>query len=275
MKDKNTAAILALFAGVFGVHRFYLRQPGLGILYIFLMFFAGFSALLGFIDFIVLLSMSNEEFDRKYNRDYFRYDDRRDYRQADFDRPRSRRRERSREREDYPSEVIRKYPRKRTPPKRPKTRTNPHRQNGIQLYRSYDYEGAIEEFKKALSIDPEDMATHFNIACAYSLLEEKEKAFFHLSKAVQSGFNDFSKINTHDALAYLRIQDEFDNFVDNGYRLGGTTQTPGKPTPEEEPKLELKNDLLSQLKQLGELKEKGLLTEEEFQAQKQKLLNRD
>lgn len=270
MKDKNSAALLALFAGVFGVHRFYLRQPGLGVLYIFLMFFLGFSALLGFIDFIVLLSMSDEEFDRKYNKDYLRYDDRRVH-QPDFNRRRPRRREQ----EDYPAEVIRKYPSKDKVTSKPQATTNPHKQNGIRRYRSYDYEGAIEDFKKALSIVPDDLATHFNIACAYSLLEEKEKAFFHLSKAVQYGFDNFDKINTHDALAFLRIQDEFDNFVDNGYRLGGNVVAPPPPLTQEEPKLELQNDLLSQLRQLGELKEKGLLTDEEFQIQKQKLLNRD
>ena len=220
MKDKNTAAILALFVGVFGVHRFYLRQPGLGILYIFLMFFLGFSALLGFIDFIVLLSMSDEEFNAKYNKDYFRYDNRRIRGTTDFDRRRSSRRERRYEEEDYPSDVIRKYPQQTRSKPQPRNKSNPHKQSGIRRYRSYDYEGAIEDFKKALSVIPDDMATHFNIACAYSLLEEKEKAFFHLSKAVQHGFSDFEKINTHDALAFLRIQDEFDNFVDNGYRLG-------------------------------------------------------
>ncbi len=272
MKDKNSAALLALFAGVFGVHRFYLRQPGLGVLYIFLMFFLGFSAFLGFIDFIVFLSMSEEEFDRKYNRDYLNYDDRRT-RQTDFKRRRSGSR---REREDYQAEVIRKYPdkKKSNTPAKPQATPNPHKQNGIRRYRSYDYEGAIEDFKKALSVAPGDMATHFNIACAYSLLEEKEKAFFHLSKAVQYGFDNFDKINTHDALAFLRIQDEFDNFVDNGYQLGGNV-TPPPTLTKEEPKLELQNDLLNQLRQLGELKEKGLLTDEEFQIQKQKLLNRD
>jgi hypothetical protein len=42
------------------------------------------------------------------------------------------------------------------------------------------------------------------------------------------------------------------------------TRTPEEPFPT--------NDLLDQIMALGELKEKGLLTEEEFNAQKQKLL---
>jgi hypothetical protein len=117
-----------------------------------------------------------------------------------------------------------------------------------------------------LSIDPKDIAVHFNLACAYSLTEESENAFFHLGKAVEFGFVDFNKIQEHDALAYLRIQDHFETFKKNGYTINI------------EPTLEIKNDvtpginLLDQIKQLGELKEKGLLTEEEFEIQKKKLL---
>ncbi|HEX2573335.1 MAG TPA: TM2 domain-containing protein, partial [Polyangia bacterium] len=34
MKDKNTAAILAFTLGGIGVHRFYLGQTGMGIVYL-------------------------------------------------------------------------------------------------------------------------------------------------------------------------------------------------------------------------------------------------
>lgn len=51
MKDKNVAGILALFLGAFGVHRFYLGQTGLGILYA--VFMTGISTILGIIDAIV------------------------------------------------------------------------------------------------------------------------------------------------------------------------------------------------------------------------------
>ncbi|MEO0775861.1 MAG: TM2 domain-containing protein, partial [Bacteroidota bacterium] len=65
MKDKTIAAVLALFLGYFGAHRFYLRQTGLGILYFFLAF-TGISFLLSFIDFFRFLFMDQQRFDFAY-----------------------------------------------------------------------------------------------------------------------------------------------------------------------------------------------------------------
>ena len=44
------------------------------------------------------------------------------------------------------------------------------------------------------------------------------------------------------------------------------------PPPPEEPAAPAESDMLSQLQQLGQLKESGVLTEEEFAAQKAKIL---
>ncbi|HWB76655.1 MAG TPA: NINE protein [Nannocystaceae bacterium] len=66
MKDKSTAAILALFMGGIGVHKFYLGRIGAGIVYlIFSLTFV--PALLGLIDFFILALMDQDEFNRRYN----------------------------------------------------------------------------------------------------------------------------------------------------------------------------------------------------------------
>ena len=93
------------------------------------------------------------------------------------------------------------------------------KKSGVEKYKEYDYKGAIEDFNKALEINPNDANAHFNIACAYSLTEKASKAFVHLDQAVANGYKNLESIETHDGLAYLRVQKTFDKFKANGYRL--------------------------------------------------------
>lgn len=54
-----------MFLGSFAIHKFYLRRVGLGILYL-LFCWTFIPSVLGFIDAILLLIMSDEDFNRKY-----------------------------------------------------------------------------------------------------------------------------------------------------------------------------------------------------------------
>ena len=92
-------------------------------------------------------------------------------------------------------------------------------------------------------------------------------AFYHLYKAVENGYKDFNKIQTHDAFAFIRIQDEFEAFVENDYLL--TENQKSKVEEEDLPD----SDLLEKLKKLADLRDNGILTEEEFLTQKEKLLS--
>ncbi len=52
-RDEIVGILLALFLGTFGIHHFYLRRTGLGILYC-LIFWSGIPTLLGFIECIFM-----------------------------------------------------------------------------------------------------------------------------------------------------------------------------------------------------------------------------
>lgn len=284
MKEKNTAALFALFLGWLGVHRFYLGQPGLGILYIILIT-TGISFVLGIIDAIVLLAMDPEEFDRRYNEEDGEYDryrrkrrERRDFRRGRREEQyttRDRRRRGTRSRTEYRGDRQRSADRPQRSRQRParnnpptqRRKVNPYKQSGIKKYKDFDLQAAIEDFNKGLEIDSTDVSLHFNIACAYSLTEQKDKAYYHLNAAIENGFKDYEKIKNHDDLAYVRIQPDFEEFEQNGFRLKD------KPMQLDAPKEDLLSDdlLLSQLKRLAELKEKGLITEREFEIERKKL----
>lgn len=261
MRNKNAAGLFAIFLGWAGVHRFYLGQVGLGVLYVILtvLSFGVISGILSIIDAIVLFSMDEEKFDYKYNS------------QQTMVPPVYNRQGR----QGYPPVPP---PRRGKVPAE-KTRSssreiqNPYKVSGIKKYKDFDLEGAIEDFQKGLEIHPRDISLHFNLACAYSLTEQVDKAYMHLDRAVSLGFNDFEKIKTHDDLAYVRIQDRFESFQKNGYRLElppvVTEDIQVPEIPKEEPVVD--DLLLAQLKRLSELRDRGLLSEQEFLIEKRKL----
>lgn len=265
MKNKTVAGILALVAGYIGLHRFYLGQVGLGIAYIILLpiFLANslwFFALIGVLDAVILFSMDQGAFDAKYNKELAGRQERGSSRQQNRN-------------QRYEDQNSRRYEQV-VPKRKVSTKNNPHLKEGKAKFVDYDYEGAIMEFNKALKIDPKNIAVHFNLACAHSLMEHKDKAFYHLDRAVALGFDDTEVIKNRDHLAFIRIQPEFLTFEANGFRLAKQLNTPQEnPLDKQAPPQQTgQTDLLDQLQTLAKLKEKGLLTEEEFQVQKEKLL---
>jgi len=64
-KSRIAAALFAIFLGGFGIHKFYLGQVGLGILYL-IFCWTFIPAIVAFIEFILLLTMSDEKFNQKY-----------------------------------------------------------------------------------------------------------------------------------------------------------------------------------------------------------------
>jgi len=64
-KSRLAAVLFAFFLGGFGAHKFYLGRIGMGIVYL-LLCWTFIPALLGVIEGVLLLVMSDEEFVRRY-----------------------------------------------------------------------------------------------------------------------------------------------------------------------------------------------------------------
>lgn len=64
-RNKVIAALLAIFLGGFGIHKFYLGQKGWGLVYL-LFFWTVIPGIVGFIEGIIYLCMSDERFAEKY-----------------------------------------------------------------------------------------------------------------------------------------------------------------------------------------------------------------
>lgn len=65
-KNKTAAGLLALFLGGIGVHKFYLKQTLAGVLHL-LFCWTGIPGIIAFVEAIIFLTMSDAEFNAKYN----------------------------------------------------------------------------------------------------------------------------------------------------------------------------------------------------------------
>ena len=259
MKRKPVAAVLALTLGMWGTHRFYLGQWWRGVMHIGLFAFCFIitveenvpmimaPVILAIIDGVLLAVMPKEEFDYKYNRTQpWQLQAQKAY-QPEYDRPSRRRKEPSLTRDRYPD--------------------NPYKRSGIEKFRQFDYQGAANDFLRALELDPNHPSISFNLACCYSLMEDVDEAIYHLDNALQHGFSDLDKIHDHSALAYIRTTPLFDEFVKAGYQMPASINTFAAPAPSAP-----HEGLIEQIKKLGELRDQGILTEAEFQEQKSKVI---
>jgi TM2 domain-containing membrane protein YozV len=69
MKSKLATALLALFLGTFGIHRFYLGQYGKGALYL-LFCWTFIPTVISIYDFFSFLLISEDKFNMKYNNSF-------------------------------------------------------------------------------------------------------------------------------------------------------------------------------------------------------------
>lgn len=65
-RERVPAILLALFLGGLGVHKFYLGESGMGIVYL-IFCWTFIPAIVAFLEALVYLSMSEPAFDQKYN----------------------------------------------------------------------------------------------------------------------------------------------------------------------------------------------------------------
>ena len=67
-KDRTTAGILGILLGGLGIHQFYLGSVGTGVILIVITFVTcGIGAILGLVEGIMILVMSDEDFNKRFN----------------------------------------------------------------------------------------------------------------------------------------------------------------------------------------------------------------
>jgi class 3 adenylate cyclase/TM2 domain-containing membrane protein YozV len=259
-RKRMRAAFLAFLLGVFGVHRFYLGQRGIGLAHIItaiigiiagVWFLIAIPAIIGFVDAVTFAAMSKPDFDLKYNTEKIR-----------------------KSRFEKKSKTTRtKRSSKFVPKAKPDVAySSPMtlEEKAQKALRIGEFDIAVDSYLELLDKDPTNPDLHYQLASSYSMKQDAKKGFFHLSKAVEMGFKGFQRIKNHYTLAFLRSRNDFKSFEENGYRLIKMLPSPQETLLDTERPLLLNK--LEKIEELGELLYRGDISEEEFTIQKRELL---
>lgn len=127
------------------------------------------------------------------------------------------------------------------------------------MYKDYDYKGAIQAYDTILELNPHDPKSLLSVARLYSLLKNKEKAYEYIQRASESKHPSLVNSLQHEDFDFVKSQPDFAKFASSGYKITAYETNS-------------KLSLADELEKLALLKEKGIITEEEFLSQKRKLL---
>ncbi len=100
---------------------------------------------------------------------------------------------------------------------KPKLPKNKFKIDGIAKLKNYFIAEGIDDLNKALGITPEDPEIYFYLACGYSIEEKVLEGFESLRMAVKYHLHDREAIVSEDMLAFLRMHDEFENFLNSDF----------------------------------------------------------
>lgn len=99
----------------------------------------------------------------------------------------------------------------------PKNRRNWYRL-GMALQSSGQHQKAVAAFEKAIEAGLPAPLGQYNIACVFATMNQKEKAWEYLEKAVQGGFSQPEQLRTDPDLASLRGDSRFEKLLDHTKR---------------------------------------------------------
>ena len=129
---------------------------------------------------------------------------------------------------------------------------------GMNSYYQGNYEASIKIFNDAILRYNTRPEAYLRLGAVYAKQEHIDLAIKNVAKAKSLGIKSLELLNK-EPFDNIRSKTEWIEFVDNDYKLISSTVKSVSSADE--------------LLKLGELLDKGLLTQEEFEAQKQKLLN--
>jgi tetratricopeptide (TPR) repeat protein len=84
--------------------------------------------------------------------------------------------------------------------------------------------------KQLAKLKPDDPIIQYNLSCSYSLLEQLDKAFAALKKAIALGYNDFQHLDNDPDLFCLREDRRYQEMISDFVKQKGVKDGMGRTT---------------------------------------------
>jgi len=85
---------------------------------------------------------------------------------------------------------------------------------GYALHYSSEHARAVEAFKQAVTLGYHKATSAYNVACAYSMLNQRDQAFEWLDRATKNGFSSVGDISWDHDLVNVRSDPRFKQFLE-------------------------------------------------------------
>jgi tetratricopeptide (TPR) repeat protein len=79
---------------------------------------------------------------------------------------------------------------------------------------SEKYALSITHYKKCLKQQPNNYLVHYNLACAYSLMNDVDNAVKHLALSIENGYKDLSHMEKDEDLDNIRSDQRYKELKD-------------------------------------------------------------
>lgn len=127
----------------------------------------------------------------------------------------------------------------------------------IELYTEGKYAESLKVTEDILLISPSNPYALANASRVCSILRDKNGAFTYLQRAVEASHPAINKLLESSDFDYIKSLPDYTEFIRNGFKRPLDNSV---------------SSMADELEKLASLKDRGVLTEEEFQIQKQKIL---
>ncbi len=105
--------------------------------------------------------------------------------------------------------------------------------SGIRLLQEKKFDESVAAFKKCIELRPDDPTAYYNIACAFSLKGDADKAFEWLERAIDKGFDDVGHMARDTDLDPIRKDPRYKDMI--AFARGERPAPRGEGTPESKP----------------------------------------